>query len=170
MTVEIIDWMPEDIWSQLAYIAEATDQAPSDVAVDILREGVRVKLTDIAEQVDADVFRLEAELTAARARQAGLNGPSEAPQSPVEPSNDSGPYHWPENIRRDVRAVLGADRSRTFTTREVIDELVASGYNIRGNVGFYGQVNRALCLLVKNGEARRAVHGQYAWRRRPNKA
>jgi predicted transcriptional regulator len=166
MAIEFVDWMPEDLWSQLAQIAEVTDQAPSAVAVDILREGVKVRMAEITQKADAEVFRLEAELTAARARQAGLNGSPQAPVSPVEPSNGPVLSYWHTDVRKAVKGVLGADRARTFTTPEVIEQLEGLGYDTRGT-GFYHQVNNSLRALVTDGEARRPVRGQYTWRRRP---
>lgn len=163
MTVES-DWMPEDLWAKLVQIAEVTDDVPSAVAVDILREGVKTRL-------EAERFRLEAEMTALKAQMATLDHaevPAKASVWPPEPGDGPVLSYYHADIRKAVKGVLGADRSRTFTTPEVIEQLGVAGFDTREGNGLYHQVNNALRALVTDGEARRPVRGQYTWRRRPN--
>jgi hypothetical protein len=157
--------VPGPLWKQIVDIADVAGEPPEDIALSILREGAETRLTAIADAVDAEVFRLEAELTAARARQAGLNGPSKAPQSPVEPSSGTTSLYHYSVVRTAVREVLGSDRQRTWTMAEVMEALQGLGYETEG---MYQQVNNVLRSLVTEGQARRPARGQYAWRRRPS--
>jgi hypothetical protein len=156
--------VPGPLWKQIVNIADVAGEPPEDIALSILREGAETRLTAIADAVDAEVFRLEAELTAARARQAGLNGPSKAPQSPVEPPLASERVTTSLTLREAVRGVLGGNRNRTWTTAEVIEQMEAMGYEAPS----YPQVNSALRVLYRAKEARNPARGQYAYRRRPS--
>jgi hypothetical protein len=156
------------LWRQLSEIGEVTGQSATDVAGDILRQGIEAKVALLREEAEHEAMRLEAELTAVKAQLAALdsaNGSSEAPQSPVEPSyGGTSPYHY-SAVRKAVKGVLGSDRSRTWSMDEVLKALADLGYETEG---MYQQVNNALRKLVNEGEARRPVRGQYAWRRRPS--
>jgi hypothetical protein len=160
----------DHLWHQLVNIAEVADLAPEIVAISILHDGVEAKIAVMREEAEAEAFRLEAQLTEARARLAGLNGSSKAPRSPVEPLY-SAPGRVTQVMTLDeaVRAVLDSDRQRTWKTDEVLDQVLAMGFDLpdlpRRN---YGRVNGALRRLCTLGLARNPVRGQYTWRRRPN--
>jgi hypothetical protein len=167
---EVLSFQVEaQLWQQLVEIGQVTGEHPADVALAILRAGTEARVALMVQEAEAERFRLESELTAVQARLSGLNGSSEAPQRPVEPLDGPVPSYWHTDVRKAVKGVLGADRARTFTTPEVIEQLETLGYDTRGT-GFYHQVNNSLRALVTDGEARRPVRGQYTWRRRPNKA
>jgi hypothetical protein len=153
------------LWGQLVEIGQVTDEHPADVALTILRAGAEARIQAMADEAAAEVFRLEAELTAARARQAGLNGSAKAPRSPRQPPEPPGLPLTLTALRQTVREVLNTDRHRTWTTGEVAamlgDPQGGSGYSL-----LYKQVNNALRYLTAHGMARNPVRGQYTWRRK----
>jgi hypothetical protein len=154
------------LWNQLVEIGQVTGEHPIDVALTILRAGTEARVALMVQEAEAERFRLESELTAVQARLSGLNGSPKAAQSPVEPSTgEPSAYHYTD-VRKAVKGILGADRSRTFSMVEVLEQLTLLGYD---TTGMYQQVNNALRALVTDGEARRPVRGQYTWRRRPSK-
>jgi hypothetical protein len=166
---KVIDWLGEDLWGQLVKIAEVTGQVPSQVALDILTEGIKARIQIMTEQAEAEAIHLEAEWAAAKARLATLNNPeapAKAPQRPVEPSYTGTSVYHHGDVLVAVRGVLGSDRQRTWTTKEVIEQLGQMGYRTDG---MYQMVNNCLQRLVRDREARRPVRGQYTWRRRPNR-
>lgn len=153
-------YQDDEVWWQLNQIAEVTGQGPDEVALDILRQGIQARM-------ETERFRLEAEMTALKARMATLNHAevsSKVAQRPVQPSNGQRASVPPMTPKEAARAVLDSDRNRTWNTREVMGQMSTMGFNLAAD-HFFQTVNGALHALVREGKARQPARGQFTWRR-----
>jgi hypothetical protein len=166
MADEVISFQVDaELWKLLNEMGQVTGEHPIDVALTILRAGTEARAQAMVKEFEAQRRQLESELSAVETRLAGFNGSAKASQSPVEPSyGGTSAYHY-SDVRSAVKGILGSDRQRTWSMAEVIEALATLDYE---TAGMYHQVNNALRALVTDGEARRPVRGQYAWRRRPS--
>lgn len=152
------------LWQQLLEIGEVTGENPADVALAMVRASTEARVALMVQEAEAERFRLESELTVITARLSGLNGSPKASQRPQEPSPPGNARSGRLGITEATRGILGSDRKRSWSTREVMAAL--------GDMGFdadYNKVNALLHYLVHHGEARNPVVGQFTWTRRPNK-
>lgn len=155
--------VPDEIWRLLEQAGEVGNNPPESIGLDILIEGAQAKLDLMVEEAEKEARHLEAELTMVRARLAGLNGSPKAPRSPVQPSPAQNGAATALTVREAVREVLNIDKHRTWTTGEVLEQLLTLGQKVS-----YPQVNSALRVLIRAKEAKSPARGQYVYRRRPS--